>query len=54
MLRESLGVRTAAAASAKPGGCPFSQRCPLATDLCTSERPALRTVGGSDVACHFA
>ncbi|MGO4804776.1 oligopeptide/dipeptide ABC transporter ATP-binding protein [Arthrobacter sp. 2MCAF15] len=54
MLRESLGVRTAAAAAAKPGGCPFSQRCPLATELCTSVRPALRTVGESDVACHYA
>ena len=30
--REALGVRTAAAAAAAPGGCPFSQRCPLATD----------------------
>jgi oligopeptide/dipeptide ABC transporter ATP-binding protein len=38
-LRESLGVRTAAAVAASAGGCPFSQRCPLATDLCTTERP---------------
>jgi oligopeptide/dipeptide ABC transporter ATP-binding protein len=53
-LRESLGVRTAAAVAASAGGCPFSQRCPLATDLCTTERPALRTVGQSDVACHYA
>ncbi|MGO4187521.1 oligopeptide/dipeptide ABC transporter ATP-binding protein [Pseudarthrobacter sp. TAF60_1] len=52
--RESLGVRTAAAATAAPGGCPFSQRCPLATDLCRTERPALRQVGASDVACHYA
>lgn len=53
-LRESLGVRTAAAVAPLAGGCPFSQRCPLATDLCTAERPALRTVGQSDVACHYA
>ncbi|MGF4041871.1 oligopeptide/dipeptide ABC transporter ATP-binding protein [Paenarthrobacter nitroguajacolicus] len=53
-VRESLGVRTAAAASATPGGCPFRQRCPLATELCASERPALRRVGDSDVACHYA
>lgn len=52
--REALGVRTAAAAAAAPGGCPFSQRCPLATDLCRTERPALRSVGASDVACHYA
>ncbi|MFM9275585.1 ABC transporter ATP-binding protein, partial [Pseudarthrobacter sp. NKDBFgelt] len=36
------------------GGCPFRLRCPLATDLCATERPALRTVGGSAVACHYA
>jgi peptide/nickel transport system ATP-binding protein len=53
-LRESLGVRTAAATAAAPGGCPFSQRCPLATDLCRTERPALRLVGASEVACHYA
>ncbi|MCU1518576.1 MAG: oligopeptide/dipeptide transporter, ATP-binding protein, partial [Pseudarthrobacter sp.] len=53
-LRESMGVRTAAAVSATPGGCPFRQRCPLATELCATERPALRTVGQSDVACHYA
>ncbi|MFE4196746.1 oligopeptide/dipeptide ABC transporter ATP-binding protein [Paenarthrobacter sp. NPDC056912] len=53
-VRESLGVRTAAAVAATPGGCPFRQRCPLATELCATERPALRRVGSSDVACHFA
>ena len=52
--RESLGVRTGAAAVPAPGGCPFRLRCPLATDLCATERPALRTVGGSAVACHYA
>ncbi|VXB37746.1 oligopeptide ABC transporter (ATP-binding protein) [Arthrobacter sp. 9V] len=53
-VRESLGIRTAAAAAATPGGCPFRQRCPLATELCATERPALRRVGESDVACHYA
>lgn len=53
-VRESLGVKTAAAVAATPGGCPFRQRCPLATELCASERPALRRVGEADVACHYA
>ena len=52
--RESLGVRTGAAAVPGPDGCPFRLRCPLATELCATERPALRRVGASDVACHFA
>lgn len=52
--RESLGVRTGAAAVPGPGGCPFRLRCPLATDLCATERPALRRVGAADVACHYA
>jgi oligopeptide/dipeptide ABC transporter ATP-binding protein len=52
--RESLGVRTAAATTATPGGCPFSLRCPLATELCRTERPALRLLGASEVACHYA
>ncbi|MEL6566413.1 MAG: oligopeptide/dipeptide ABC transporter ATP-binding protein [Pseudomonadota bacterium] len=37
-----------------PPGCAFNPRCPLAEDRCRSERPALRTIGGSRVACHFA
>ncbi|WP_159698526.1 ABC transporter ATP-binding protein [Arthrobacter sp. 18067] len=53
-VRESLGVRTAAAVAATPGGCPFRQRCPLATELCATERPVLRRVGEADVACHYA
>ena len=52
--RESLGVRTGAAATPGPGGCPFRLRCPLATDLCREERPALRLVGAAEVACHYA
>jgi oligopeptide/dipeptide ABC transporter ATP-binding protein len=37
-----------------PAGCPFHTRCPLATDHCRTEVPALRQVGGRDVACHLA
>jgi oligopeptide/dipeptide ABC transporter ATP-binding protein len=38
-----------------PSGCAFHPRCPLATDLCASEAPALRdTVAGGAVACHHA
>jgi dipeptide transport system ATP-binding protein len=37
-----------------PAGCVFSTRCPHAVELCRAERPALRPVGGRDVACHFA
>ncbi|MGE0421674.1 MAG: ABC transporter ATP-binding protein [Reyranellaceae bacterium] len=37
-----------------PGGCPFNPRCPLATDRCRVEVPALRTIDGRDVACHLA
>ncbi|MFT4075784.1 MAG: ATP-binding cassette domain-containing protein [Asticcacaulis sp.] len=37
-----------------PAGCPFQARCPLATDLCRTEKPALRrAVSGNDVACHL-
>jgi oligopeptide/dipeptide ABC transporter ATP-binding protein len=35
-----------------PSGCVFRTRCPLADDLCASERPKLRSVGDADVACH--
>jgi len=38
-----------------PSGCPFHPRCPIATDLCSRERPELRTLsGGHAVACHLA
>src|SRR5690606_22554236 len=40
-----------------PSGCHFHPRCPLATDICRTEAPALRTVTApsgrtSQVACH--
>jgi dipeptide transport system ATP-binding protein len=37
-----------------PKACVFVTRCPHATDLCRSERPPLRPVGGRQVACHYA
>jgi peptide/nickel transport system ATP-binding protein len=35
-----------------PTGCSFHPRCPQATDLCQSERPALRDFQGIKIACH--
>ena len=37
-----------------PPGCPFAPRCfhPLRDARCDAERPALRPVGGHEVACH--
>jgi len=37
-----------------PSGCAFRTRCSLADERCVSERPALRSVGSSSVACHQA
>lgn len=37
-----------------PSGCAFRTRCPFATARCADERPVLRTVGDSEVACHHA
>jgi oligopeptide/dipeptide ABC transporter ATP-binding protein len=38
-----------------PPGCAFHPRCPMATDLCRSEQPALREwLPGRESACHFA
>jgi oligopeptide transport system ATP-binding protein len=39
---------------APPSGCVFRTRCPHAIDRCTQEMPALRLIGGSEVACHRA
>ncbi|PPJ49109.1 ABC transporter ATP-binding protein [Rhizobium sp. KAs_5_22] len=36
-----------------PGGCRFHTRCPYAKDICRTEDPALVTVNGRGVACHF-
>ncbi|WP_219636147.1 ABC transporter ATP-binding protein [Streptomyces sp. AJS327] len=38
-----------------PGGCAFHPRCPLATDRCAGEDPAVRELpDGREVACHHA
>jgi dipeptide transport system ATP-binding protein len=37
-----------------PKGCVFSTRCPHAAERCRAERPALRSIDGRQVACHFA
>ena len=37
-----------------PPGCAFNPRCPLATDICRTERPVMRDVGNARVACHHA
>ena len=37
-----------------PAGCVFHPRCPRAAGICSEKVPALRNVGGSRVACHFA
>lgn len=37
-----------------PPGCRFHTRCPFAESRCKESEPALRVVGTSEVACHFA
>ena len=53
-LRESRLVDGASASSISATGCPFAARCPMATELCRSERPALRPTAVSLAACHYA
>lgn len=36
-----------------PPGCAFAGRCPHAQPRCRAERPALRDLDGTRVACHF-
>ena len=39
---------------APPSGCVFHTRCPHADERCRAERPALRDIDGTRVACHYA
>ncbi len=36
-----------------PTGCPFRTRCPEAMKICAEEKPMLKNVGDSLVACHL-
>ena len=37
-----------------PEGCPFSPRCPQATEACRTRKPELKNIGGEHmVACHL-
>ncbi len=38
-----------------PAGCAFHPRCPIAQDICRTQRPPLREIApGQSAACHFA
>ncbi|MEL7257631.1 MAG: oligopeptide/dipeptide ABC transporter ATP-binding protein, partial [Pseudomonadota bacterium] len=37
-----------------PTGCAFHPRCPLAVDRCSQQRPEMRLIGQTRVACHLA
>ena len=37
-----------------PTGCAFHPRCPHAIDRCSAERPEMRVLGNTRVACHVA
>ncbi len=37
-----------------PSGCAFHPRCPIAVERCSRDRPEMRTIGQTRVACHLA
>lgn len=37
-----------------PTGCAFHPRCPIAVERCSRERPEMRKLGETRVACHLA
>jgi peptide/nickel transport system ATP-binding protein len=37
-----------------PPGCAFHPRCPLATEICRTQRPEMRRIDDTRVACHHA
>jgi peptide/nickel transport system ATP-binding protein len=53
MALESLPTGDNSSGRLPVSGCPFSERCPLVSDVCLTEDPDLRQVGeGALVACH--
>jgi peptide/nickel transport system ATP-binding protein len=36
-----------------PAGCGFHERCPIARERCSQERPMLRTMSGGRMGCHY-
>jgi oligopeptide/dipeptide ABC transporter ATP-binding protein len=40
--------------AARPPGCSFHPRCPMAAGICATVRPELTAAGRSRAACHFA
>jgi dipeptide transport system ATP-binding protein len=63
LLAATPGLRTAVSETvqgeppsplAPPLGCAYHTRCPHATRLCNEQRPLLREVEGTVVACHHA
>jgi dipeptide transport system ATP-binding protein len=64
LLAATPGLRTAALSEtvrgeppsplSPPPGCAYHTRCPHATQLCSEQRPLLREVEGTVVACHHA
>ena len=55
LLKAAPGIAPPAQlAQPAPGGCVYSARCPRSIARCNTERPALRALGSSLVACHRA
>ena len=47
-------ITDAVSDEARPGGCVYASRCPLAVERCRAEKPELRSLDGREVACHRA
>lgn len=51
---DSTALGEVPSAVTPPPGCAFHPRCPLATDICRTEVPALRQLDATETACHHA
>jgi len=53
-IRGAIAVSELPSQFARPTGCAYAQRCPLATDRCRAEAPMLRPLGPDQrlIACH--